>query len=175
LNSLLIIGVIAFSCSFTALAQSSQLERQLSVMNKVGAASFRFMFWSIYEAELYTEQPEFVFEEFPEFILRLNYQRSFSSKQILDETYRQLTELNQTSTENINAWISKLESILVDVKKGDRISLHVDERGHSNFFLNNLFLGEVEDEKFSKNFSSIWLARTDRYAAFTRNLTGQTL
>lgn len=173
LNRVVITAGLAWLCTCAGFAQSLQLSERLSTMNMIGSASFRFMFWSIYDAELYTEQPVFDFEAFPEFILNLDYQRGFSSEQIIKETEKQLTILNQTSIEDMNAWLAQLENILVDVDKGDRISLYVDENRHSSFFFNGSFLGQIEEESFSRNFSSIWLARNDRYSEFSQELTGQ--
>jgi len=75
----------------------------------------------------------------------------------------------------MNAWLGQLDVLLVDVEKGDRISLYVDENRHSSFYFNGSFLGQIQDESFSRNFSSIWLARNDRFAEFSQELTGQYL
>ncbi len=175
LNRVFITVGLTCLCACAVLAQSLQLNERLSTMNMVGSASFRFMFWSIYDAELYAEQPVFDFEAFPEFILNLDYQRSFTSEQIIQETEKQLAVLNQTSIEDMNAWLGQLDVFLVDVEKGDRISLYVDENRHSSFYFNGSFLGQIQDESFSRNFSSIWLARNDRFAEFSQELTGQYL
>lgn len=167
------ITAILFSVmSTSALSEPPKLGELMSTMNKIGDASFKFYFWSVYEAELYAEQSTFNFTPLPRFILRLNYQRAFNSGQIINETEKQLIEIQSTQSEKIEPWLNRLNEILKDVSKGDRLSLYVDNNKYSSFYLNSEYLGSIEDEDFTQSFSAIWLARDDRYADFTRELTG---
>lgn len=158
--------------STSALSEAPKLGEVISDMNKIGNASFKFYFWSVYEAELYSEQTSFNFTPLPSFILTLNYQRAFTGVQIVKETQKQLMEIHPGQPEKFESWLSRLNEILTDVAKGDRLSLYVDDNKNSSFYLNGDYLGSIEDEDFSQSFSAIWLAREDHYAAFTRELTG---
>lgn len=171
-NVTLFFSAIALSLSTSAISAPAQLTDVVSDMNKIGAASFKFIFWSIYEAELYSEQSSFSFTPLPRFILTLNYQRAFKGVQIVNETEKQLLEIGQSETDTLLPWLTRLNEILTDVDKGDSLSLYVDENKYSSFYLNGVFLGSIEDEDFSHRFSAIWLARDDHYADFTRELTG---
>ncbi len=126
---------------------------------------------SVYEAELYAKQSSFNFTPLPSFILTLNYQRAFNSGQIVKETEKQLIEIQSAQSEKFEPWLSRLNEILTDVSKGDSLSLYVDDDKYSSFYLNGNYLGSIEDEDFSQNFSSR-LDRDDDYADFTRELTG---
>jgi hypothetical protein len=164
--------ITALSLSTSVLCAPAQLTEVFSEMNRIGSASFKFIFWSVYEAELYSEQSSFSFTPLPRFILTLNYQRAFKDTQIVNETEKQMLEINSIQSEKFEPWLSKLDEILIDVVKSDSLSLYVDENKHSSFYLNGDFLGTIEDEDFSQSFSAIWLARDDHYADFTRELTG---
>ena len=161
-----------FIVSSPALNETAKLGELIADMNKVGNASFKFIFWPVYEAELYTKQASFDFTPLPSFILTLNYQRAFNSVQIVKETEKQLLEIHPSQAEKFKPWLSRLNEILTDVSKGDSLSLYVDDNKYSSFYLNGNYLGSIEDEDFSQSFSAIWLARDDHYADFTRELTG---
>ncbi len=164
--------VLLLSLSSSVYSAPAQLADVVSEMNKIGAASFKFIFWSVYQAELYSEQSSFNFTPLPRFILTLNYQRAFKGVQIVNETEKQLLEIDQSQADTLQPWLIRLNEILTDVDKGDSLSLYVDENKYSSFYLNGVFLGSIEDEDFSERFSAIWLARDDHYADFTRELTG---
>ncbi len=161
-----------FVASSPALSEPAKLGELISDMNKIGNASFKFIFWPVYDAELYAEQSSFNFTPLPSFVLTLNYQRSFNSEQIVKETEKQLREIDPNLPENFEPWLSRLNEILTDVSKGDSLSLYVDDDKNSSFYLNGDYLGSIEDKDFSQSFSAIWLARDDHYADFTRELTG---
>lgn len=163
---------ITFVFSLTASAASVELDEKVAAMNKVGSATFKFLFWPIYDAELYAEQDAFDFSSLPVFILQLNYQRNFLSEQLVNETKNQLREMDPLQVEAFQPWLDQLGEILPDVKKGDSLSLYVNREKYSSFYLNGNFQGIIEDENFSRRFAAIWLDREDRYADFTRELTG---
>src|SRR6056300_982305 len=93
--------VIALLMSTSALSAPAQLTDVVSDMSKVGSASFKFYFWSVYEAELYSEQPSFSFTPLPSFILTLDYQRAFKSVQIVKETEKQLVQIHSIEAEEL--------------------------------------------------------------------------
>lgn len=168
----LVTALLLSVVSTLALSEPPPLAEVISGMNKIGKASFKFIFWSVYEAELYAEQSAFNFTPLPSFILTLNYQRAFNSEQIVKETEKQLLEIQPGQSEKLEPWLNRLNEILRDVSKGDSLSLYVDDAKYSSFYLNGDYLGSIEDEDFSQSFSAIWLARDDRYADFTHELTG---
>ncbi len=168
-----VIAILLISAmSTSALSEPPKLGEVLSDMNRIGNASFKFYFWSVYEAELYAKQTSFDFTPLPSFILTLNYQRAFNSMQIVKETQKQLLEIHPGQPDKFEPWLNSLNEILTDVAKGDRLSLYVDSNKYSSFYLNGNYLGSIEDEDFSQSFSAIWLARDDHYADFTHELTG---
>ena len=168
----LLMPILSLLLTTSALCTPSSLNDVLLEMHKVGSASFKFLFWSVYEAELYADQQFFSFTPLPVFILNINYQRTFKSDQLIKEIEKQLIKADPIQVELHRSWINKLVDILSDVEKGDMLSLYVDENQHSSFYLNLDYLGTIDDEKFSISFSSIWLARNDHYANFSRELTG---
>ncbi len=156
---------------FSVQAEEKDLVQELEAFEVLGKADFNFLFWSIYEAELYASENVFSHFETLPFALKLTYKRAFTGEQILKETAKQFSILG-LEEQNYLAWLSELGNIFPDVKRGDEILLYVDLEANSNFYLNAEYLGSINNKEFSQDFSAIWLARNDRYSEFSRKLIG---
>ncbi len=155
----------------SSLSQIKNSEQLFNGMSLVGSADFRYLFWKIYEAELYSGNGEFdFFNELP-LVLKLTYKRGFTATQLSNETRKQLLMLGLPG-DIIDKWIEDLQLIYVDVSPDDSLILYIDEESNSHFYFNSRYLGSVNNESFSRHFSAIWLARQDRYAEFSDRLTG---
>lgn len=152
-------------------AQLDQRAHVLDELELVGSAEFQFLFWKIYEAELYSPDGEYSgFEALP-VALKLSYRKAFSADHLLSETERQFMALGLDRS-RYEAWLQQLSDIFVGVKPGDELLLYLDGEGFSHFYFNTTYLGSIENSEFSQQFSAIWLAREDRYASFSQRLTG---
>lgn len=165
--------LLVLSCT-QSFAQQDDSAALLADMELVGSAEFQFLFWKIYEAELYSKTGEYSsFEELP-VALKLSYSKSFSAENLLNETEKQFFALGLEAARFEN-WLQQLRGIFVAVNPGDALLLHIDSKGYSHFYYNEEFLGSIPDADFSQQFSAIWLAREDRYAAFSQQLKGGSL
>ncbi len=163
---------IFISDSGLADAQQISINEALNALSLTGQAEFNFLFWKVYEAELYSTTGEYQhFEKLP-FVLKLTYKKNFTQQQLLQETQKQLIQIGVEGSET-QSWLDRLSNIYPAVESEDALLLYVDSGGASNFYLNEEYLGSIEDVLFSKQFSAIWLARNDRYADFSRKLTGK--
>lgn len=162
-----------------------------SNMTPVGQARLKVLFWSIYEATLYSghsisgdnisdhsisassdknSDTRFSWPDTVPFALALEYQRDFSAADLVKETGRQWQAMGMTVPEN---WLEQLQEILPDVKKGDSITLHVDDAGNSTFYINAREAGMIRDPEFSRQFSAIWLSDQTTQPAMRRQLIGE--
>ncbi len=163
--------IVTLCISNSSLSQIKSSEHLLSGMSLVGSADFRYLFWKVYEAELYSENGDFeFFNELP-LVLKLTYKRGFTASQLSNETRKQFLMLG-LSEESIGNWIEYLQEIFVDVSPDDNFILYIDDEANSHFYFNSRYSGSVNNENFSRYFSAIWLARQDHYADFSAQLTG---
>jgi hypothetical protein len=137
-----------------------------------GQAEFRYLWLSIYKAELYTLTGEYhYFDTFP-FSLSITYHRSFKSRHIIDETRRQWQK-QKIDHPQVATWLQALSGIIPDIEKDNTLTLHVDENHISHFYLNDDEIGSIDSSEFSRFFSGIWLSPDSTEPDFTSRLIGE--
>ncbi|MCG8414020.1 MAG: chalcone isomerase family protein [Pseudomonadales bacterium] len=139
-------------------------------LNPVGSATLKVLFWTIYDSSLFT--PNGIYEGVkPGLALQINYRRNISRSDLIDRTRDewQKLDLYQAGCEE---WLSALEVMWPDLKRGDELVLHVDEDLNSNFFFNDELIGSIKDSKFTENFLAIWLSENSSYPRLRNQLVG---
>jgi len=136
----------------------------------IGQASFRFMFWQVYDASLYAEGPGFRFPDSAPFQLQLVYKRAFNREQILAETQKQW---RLQGLEAPPAWEQQLAALLPDVAAGDTLSLHVESDFSAALLHNGISLGRILEPDLSIGFAGIWLAANTTRPDFRQQLLGE--
>lgn len=175
--------VLVCHCSvFVAFAGSTSVQtepadalwQRSSQFRTVGEGHFRYLFWSLYDAQLKTQDGSFqsVKSNKP-LALTLTYQREISRDDFVEATLDQWRHLFGEVSASQTQWGQQLRQIWRDVKQGDRLSCIVDERGHAHFYLNQQLLGAVVDPLFSEQFLAIWLDERTSAPTLRRQLLGQ--
>ena len=136
----------------------------------VGEARLRVLFWSIYDSWLFTITGRYFGVE-PKLTMRINYIRKIKSGQLLDRTSEEW-EKNSIIEQDIETWLEKLASILPDVKKGETLTLQVEDNLSSSFYLNDELIDNIEDAAFTQAFLSIWLSDKSSYPKQQAQLVG---
>ncbi|MEH6445515.1 MAG: chalcone isomerase family protein [Oceanospirillaceae bacterium] len=136
----------------------------------VGKATLSVLWFDIYTAEFLTRNGKYSGTKEP-LILKLNYLRAISQRQLLQETNKQLQRF--TSKKQAALWIRSLASIWPDIKKGDQLAFWIDSQGTGHFFLKNSWIGSIKDQAFSAGFISIWLSRESSYPNLAKKLRGE--
>ena len=174
LTSLLIL-IVATTLITTPLAKADTAleDRLIKQLQLVGEYDFNYLFWDVYIAKLYSRDGTFVEADTKPYVLQLTYQRSFSTTSLIEETRKQLNLIENADKQKIEYWLSKLSNILINVNPGDTISLHVNESYHSQFFHNDIFLGKIQDQEFSRMFSGIWLSEKSQRPRMRNSLVNQ--
>lgn len=175
--------VLACHCSmFGAFAGSTSgqtepadiLWQHSTQLKTVGEGHFRYLFWSLYDAQLKTQDGSFQSVELNKPLsLTLTYQREISRDDFVEATLDQWRHLFGEVTPSQALWGQQLRQIWRDVKQGDQLSCIVDERGHAHFYLNRQLLGAVVDPLFSEQFLAIWLDKRTSAPTLRRQLLGQ--
>ena len=138
----------------------------------LGSASFKVLWWPLYDASLYAQTEQFSFPETVPFVFSLQHQRDISRELLISET------LKQWDAQQVRVgsdWETTLASLMPDVRKGDVLSMEVQPGFHTYLRLNNNLIGEVTDPDLVIAFAGIWLADTTTRPEFRQQLFGNHL
>lgn len=135
----------------------------------VGEAEYRYLWWPLYKAKLHGPRSDFQFPASVPFKLSLTYERAITKQQLIAHTVKQWKQQGITIDPH---WQLHLQEVLVDVSKGDTLSLYIDDNQASLFSLNGQALGTITDKDFSTYFAGIWLASNTTEPKFRQQLMG---
>jgi len=167
----LIFSNLAFGKYISFLDPKSELiiSKYLGKKFLIGSANYSFLFWNIYDAELYSTSNKFNSNELA---MILKYNRSIEKETLVKETINDIKEQKNISKEQEEKWKSLLESIYIDTKTNKKfIAIKINNK--SIFYYNNKKLHESFDEEFNQLFFDIWLRSNSKNPDFTRTLLGQ--
>ena len=121
----------------------------------VGETRLKVLFWELYDAQLFT--PSGTWCGGPPYQLSLTYLRQGRTEQLVkrvaDAWRRQgLDHPNRAD------WLAQLNNIWPDVSTSDNLVFILTATGKSGFWLNEDFLGGIDDQDFGPMFGDIWLA-----------------
>ena len=158
------LSLVLFSASFTygqTLPDS---------WKRVGLADLKVLWFDIYRAELFSSNGQFEGLDEP-LLLKLTYLRDIRKSDLLEETRKQIQPFAmQTSVES---WLSQLDEIGVDIKKGDELAFLINSQGVGHFFSKDRWLGAIEDPAFGRAFIQIWLSDQSSYPQLAKQLRGE--
>jgi hypothetical protein len=155
--------VIVFYLLTTPLAYAS------AEFNKVGEARMEYLFWDVYDAQLFTHSGDYSAGTHP-VKFKLTYLRNFDAKEIVKATNEQWTHLGKSKLSA--KYDTKLLSIWPDIKKGDSLTLITSEQGVSTFYHNDKKTGQIEEPEFSSDFLAIWLDENTSEPKLRKQLLG---
>ncbi len=167
----LIFSNLAFGKYISFLDPKSELiiSKYLGKNFLIGSANYSFLFWNIYDAELYSTSNKFNSNELA---IILKYNRSIEKETLVKETINDIKEQKNISKEQEEKWKSLLESIYIDTKTNKKfIAIKINNK--SIFYYNNKKLHESFDEEFNQLFFDIWLRSNSKNPNFTKTLLGQ--
>ena len=167
----LIFSNLAFGKYISFLDPKSELiiSKYLGKKFLIGSANYSFLFWNIYDAELYSTSNKFNSNKLA---IILKYNRSIEKETLVKETINDIKEQKNISKEQEEKWKSLLESIYIDTKINKKfIAIKINNK--SIFYYNNKKLHESFDEEFNQLFFDIWLRSNSKNPNFTKTLLGQ--
>ena len=167
----LIFSNLAFGKYISFLDPKSEfiISKYLGKKFLIGNANYSFLFWDIYDAELYSTSKKFNSNELA---IILKYNRSIEKETLVKETINDIKEQKNISKEQEEKWKSLLESIYIDTKTNKKfIAIKINNK--SIFYYNNKKLHESFDEEFNQLFFDIWLRSNSKNPNFTKTLLGQ--
>ena len=167
----LIFSNLAFGKYISFLDPKSELiiSKYLGKKFLIGSANYSFLFWNIYDAELYSTSNKFNSNKLA---IILKYNRSIEKETLVKETINDIKEQKNISKEQEEKWKSLLESIYIDTKTNKKF-IAIKMNNKSIFYYNNKKLHESFDEEFNQLFFDIWLRSNSKNPNFTKTLLGQ--
>ncbi|CAI8152618.1 MAG: Uncharacterised protein [Pseudidiomarina mangrovi] len=166
----LLAGVLAATGAANAEAAEQCAIPDQSAFEQVGQTRLKVLFWSIYDAELWTDSGDY--SSFTQRVLRLNYLRSISADDLVDTTGDEWQRLGIELSADHQQWLSELRAMWPDVNEGDCLMLVEDNQGHAEFYNANGSLGRIESAIFTDHFLAIWLAENSRFDDERKQLLG---
>ncbi len=167
----LIFSNLAFGKYISFLDPKSELiiSKYLGKNFLIGSANYSFLFWNIYDAELYSTSNKFNSNELA---IILKYNRSIDKETLVKETINDIKEQKNISNQQEKDWKSLLETIYVDITTNKKfIAIKMNDK--SIFYYNDKKLHESFDEEFNKLFFNIWLRSNSKDPNFTKTLLGE--
>lgn len=123
--------------------------------NLIGAGTLKYYFWDVYQAKLYA--PNRSVTENSILALRLTYLRDLEGVKIAERSIEEMKNIGCVDEIRNAEWLSQMKVIFPDVSNGITLTGIRTKDGISKFYMNQDFLGEIIDSKFSKCFFDIWL------------------
>ena len=167
----LIFSNLAFGKYISFLDPKSEfiISKYLGKKFLIGSANYSFLFWDIYDAELYSTSKKYNSNELA---IILKYNRSIDKETLIRETINDIKEQKSISNQQEEKWKSLLESIYIDTKINKKF-IAIKMNNKSIFYYNNKKLHESFDEEFNQLFFDIWLRSNSKNPNFTKTLLGQ--
>lgn len=127
----------------------------------VPTAPVRLTVWGfeVYDAKLWT-RPGFAPAQYAQhpFALELQYLRGLKGEAIARRSLDEMKRQGLINGSQGQAWLDAMQGLFPDVHKGDRIiGVHKPEQG-AEFWVNDRFVGQVNDPLFAQLFFGIWLS-----------------
>ena len=167
----LIFSNLAFGKYISFLDPKSELiiSQHLGKKFLIGKANFSFLFWDIYDAELYSTSNKYNSNELA---IILKYNRSIDKETLIRETINDIKEQKKISNQQEEDWKSLLESIYIDTATNKKfIAIKINNK--SIFYYDDKKLHESFDQEFNELFFNIWLRSNSKNPNFTKTLLGQ--
>ena len=139
----------------------------------VGQGEFRWLFFDVYTARLWSGQKPF--DVNAPFALELTYHRRITSDEFVKSSIDEIKRIFGTtwSTEKLQQWKQELTRVFPEVQAGDQlIGVYLPDRG-CVFFDQNKRLAKIDDPQLARAFFAIWLDKRTRDTSLRANLLGE--
>lgn len=125
----------------------------------VGEGNYSYWFWDLYHARLLSVDGRFVdYQQSAPLQLELTYARDITKKEFIDATIEQWKIQQGAILKVHKIWAGELNTLWLDVKKGDKLTATLRLDGLVEFYFNGEPLGNTTDPAFGKAFFDIWLS-----------------
>lgn len=157
-------------CSGIAFAETRPVLQNIPDAQKLGSGRLSFLIWDVYDAKLYA--PSERYDSSEPFALKLSYLIDLKGADIAERSVEEMRKQGFNDEAKLKEWQQVMEKIFPDVKEGNSLTGIRDASGRSLFYLDDIFIGSVEDEAFTNSFFAIWLDKKTSEPALRKKLLG---
>ncbi len=142
-------------------------------LQRCGQGQFRFLGWSIYQAELFSANCPVQANQ--TFTLSIHYFIPISQAHLISTTDQELNRMHgHWPQQTLKKWNLEMEQAFRSVHSGDTFTGYYQPGLGARFYLNNIPTAEIPDTEFANWFFQIWLGPNahDRHLRETLNPGG---
>jgi hypothetical protein len=134
----------------------------------IGKTELKFIGFKIYDIELRGQKPSFSYDQ--KLAIKIIYDKNFSKKELIETSIDEISRINNIDKQSLEHYRPKLDSIFVDVIKGDRKIAIYDPNFGLELFHNEKLTGKINDRVFAKRFIDIWLSDNAKFSEMRNKL-----
>lgn len=134
----------------------------------VGSGRFSVLFWDVYDAALYA--PDGKWQQDQPYALALTYLRDLDGEDIAKRSIEEMRKQGLTDDATLSRWQQRMAALFPDVEENTVLTGIADEKGYTQFYQGEQFLGSVEDADFTRYFFGIWLSENTSEPKFRKRL-----
>ena len=145
------------------------IEKYFDEINLIGEANYSFLFWDLYDAQLYSESK--IFDKNRSALI-LRYNKKITKDRLVEETIGDMKDQKKLSKTQIENWTKVFSNIYKTVQVGERFLAIRIANNKSIFFFNEKKIYESSDKDFLNLFFNIWLRNDSKNPDFSKKLIG---
>ena len=149
------------------------ISRHVPNAAKVGEARMTYLFWDVYDAELFAPNGQWS-AEVP-FALSLTYLRSLDGEAIAERSIEEMQKQGFNDKTKLTQWLDTMRELFPNVQDQHNLIGIQTHNGHASFYHNQTYLGTIADAEFSKQFFAIWLNEKSSEPKLRKQLLGASL
>ena len=150
-----------------------QVTQTIDGAKLMGFGTLRWFGLRVYDGQLWAnaEAGDFNYKRDPSW-LELKYARDFDGSDIAERSINEMEAIGAGTKEQRQAWLTKLNSIFPNVKKGHTLSALFTPGKGMQLFRNGQPLAKIEDQELAEAFMGIWLDPKTSAPEMRRELIG---
>ena len=145
-----------FLMSAPALAAPQEVSSVIHAATPYGAGKYAVLFITAYDAELWTDAPQWSMSA--PFALTLRYHIGFSSDYLINRTLREMKGVDPALSDADIARYKKAMAFFAPASSGDEMTMLYQPDQPVRFFKNGQPTGEVFEPGFAQDFFGVWLS-----------------
>ena len=142
-----------------------ELQGLIKADRPVGCSEYSFMFWDLYEAELWSDDAALPGEKFG---LSLTYLSDFTRESLVESSVEEMSRISGRDERSFAEARAQMQKVFRDVAPGDRITAWRAGADELRLFVNGSETGAMSRDV--DLFLAIWLGETTRHPKGRKDL-----
>lgn len=166
----LILAGLLLATPVAAVEKPPELQGAPEAAERVGATTFRVLFWRVFDASLWSGDG--IFDWGAPFALSLTYGRDFTADALKRKTVEEMARLSGEAEASLGVFGQQFEACIDDVTEGDRITAISVGEDTARLFLNGRERCVLERTGLRRDFFGIWLSADSNFPDAAARLVG---